>query len=70
MADKKSGKYHHIPEEAREHAKTARQEMRKSIEALFPPEFIQHRRAARREMLMAARAMVDHAIEVLETKEA
>lgn len=52
-----------IPEEVREHIQSARAEMRDSIESLFPPEFIEHRRAARREMLLAARALIDRAIE-------
>jgi hypothetical protein len=58
----------HIPEEAREHYEKAREEMRESIRALFPKGFIEHRRAARREMLMATKKMVDYAIERLEEK--
>ena len=52
-----------IPEEAREHLKSARAEMRESYKALFPPEFIEHRRAARKEVLLAARALIDRALE-------
>lgn len=59
-----------IPEDARQHARQAREEMRASIHALFPPEFVERRRAARREMLLAAKAMLDHAIERLEKREA
>jgi hypothetical protein len=59
----------HIPSEAREHMKAARQAMRESVRTLFPPEFIEQRRAARREMLMAARSMIDHALERMEKKE-
>jgi hypothetical protein len=51
-----------IPEEAREHYKNARQEMRKSIELLLPAGFHEHRKAARREMLLAWRSMIDAAI--------
>ena len=58
----------HIPEEAREHYKKAREEMRESIRSLFPKEFIERRRAARKEMLMATKKMVEHAIERLEEK--
>jgi hypothetical protein len=53
----------HVPKEAREHFKAAREEMKKSVEALFPPEYVTHRRAARREMLLAARSLIDHALE-------
>lgn len=58
-----------IPEEARAHFRAARQEVRKSMEALFPPEFMHHRRAARREMLLAARSLIDHALERLEARQ-
>ncbi|MEA3349574.1 MAG: hypothetical protein U9Q82_03015 [Chloroflexota bacterium] len=53
----------HIPEDARQHIKAARQEMRDGFEALVPPEFIAHRQAARREMLMAVRGLIDSALE-------
>ena len=52
-----------IPEDVREHMRTARDEMRKSVEGLLPPEFMEHRRAARKEMLLAFRGLLDHAIE-------
>ncbi|TFH32262.1 MAG: hypothetical protein E4G99_12940 [Anaerolineales bacterium] len=52
-----------IPEEVREHMRSARAEMRESIKAVFPPAFLEHRRAARKEMLLAARALIDRAIE-------
>ena len=52
----------HLPEDTREHLKTARAEFRKSIEGMLPPEFLEHRRAARKEMLLAARSLIDHAL--------
>jgi uncharacterized SAM-binding protein YcdF (DUF218 family) len=61
--------HHHIPEEARQHARNAREEMRKSWEALMPPAFVSHRRHARREMLLAARALINHALARLESYE-
>lgn len=51
------------PAEVREHVRGARAEMRESIRALFPPEFLEHRRAFRRELLLAARALIDDALE-------
>ncbi|MEW6567793.1 MAG: hypothetical protein AB1449_06430 [Chloroflexota bacterium] len=57
-----------IPDEARAHFKAAREEMRKSVEALFPPEFLAHRRAARREMLLAMRSLIDHALQHMEER--
>lgn len=73
MAEEKD-KYQHrrpkfVSDEAVEHMRAARAEMRKSMEMLMPPEFIAHRRAARKEMLLAFRSMVDAAIERIEKHE-
>ena len=71
MSDEKTTKREcPVPEETREHVKQARAEMRDSVKALFPPEFIEHRRAARKEMLLAMRGLVNHAIEKLEARDA
>jgi hypothetical protein len=51
------------PEDVRNHMRTARAEMRESVRAVFPPEFIEHRRAARREVLLAFRSLIDRALE-------
>jgi len=68
--DKKHYPFHdHIPEEAREHMKKARAEMRKSFEGMLPPGFLEHRRAARREMLLAAKEWINHALERMEADE-
>jgi len=52
-----------IPRETVEHLKAARAEMRASVEALLPPGFVARRRAARRHMLLAARSLIDAAIQ-------
>ncbi len=57
-----------VPEEAREHLKTAREEMRRSYEALLPPGFLEHRRAARKEVLLAARSLIDAALKRMDEK--
>ncbi len=57
------------PKETRQHLKAARSEMRESFKSLFPPEFIEHRRTARREMLLAVRSLIDHTLERMEAKE-
>jgi hypothetical protein len=54
--------------EARDHAKAARASMKKSFEELIPHGFLEHRRAARREMLLAMRSLLDAAIERMEKK--
>ncbi len=55
--------------EAREHVAAARASMRRSIEELIPRGFIEHRRAARKEMLLAMRSLLDAAIERSEKTE-
>jgi len=58
----------HIPEEAREHFYKARDEMRKSIETFLPEGFMEHRRAAHKEMLLAWRSMIDSAIDRIDKR--
>ena len=55
--------------EARAHMRAAREEMRRSMESLFPPGFIEHRRAARKEMLLAARSLIDSALQRIEERQ-
>jgi hypothetical protein len=69
MTEKQSPKQkfeEHIPEDVREHARAARQEIRESIKGIFPPEFLEHRRKARKEVLLAFRGLVDYAIQRLD----
>ncbi|MBM3126540.1 MAG: hypothetical protein FJZ87_15965 [Chloroflexi bacterium] len=56
-----------IPQEARDHMRNAREEMRRGIEALFPEGFMKHRRGAQREVLLAFRSMIDSVLEKMET---
>jgi hypothetical protein len=58
----------HVPEEAREHLRAARKEMRASLKVLLPEGFLEHRKSARREMLMAWRSMLDSAIDRMDEK--
>ena len=59
---------HEIPEEVREHFTKAHQEMREAIKGFLPKGFLEHRRAARKEMMLAVRSMLDAAIEKMEEK--
>lgn len=64
MAEKeksqKRSKWNYKPsEEVRQHMSNARTEMRESMLALFPPEFIEHRKVARREILLGIRGLID-----------
>ena len=54
--------------EARAHAKAARSSMLRSFEDLIPHGFLEHRRAARKEMLLAMRSLLDAAIERVDRK--
>jgi len=58
-----------IPEDVRQHARAAREEMRAGMKAFLPPEFWEHGRKARKEMLLAWRSMIDAALERMDKKE-
>jgi hypothetical protein len=48
-----------VSRETVEHLKAARHEIKQSVEAMFPPGFVAHKRAARKEVLLAARSFID-----------
>jgi hypothetical protein len=58
-----------IPEDVRQHVRAAREEMRESIKAFLPPKFLEHRRKARKEMLLAWRSVIDTALERIDEKD-
>ena len=60
---------HHIPSEAREHFRAARQEMRMGLEGIMPPELKDHRIKAHRELLLGWRSMIDTALNRMENHE-
>ena len=55
-------------EEARGHIKAAGASIRKSFEEMLPKGFTEHRHAARKEVLLAMRSLLDAAIERTEKK--
>jgi len=59
-----------IPEEVRQHMRAARDEVRESMKVFLPPEFMEHRRKARREMLLAWRSLIDRVIQHMDEKDA
>jgi hypothetical protein len=65
--DKQSVKNIHM-DEAKEHMRAARQAMHKTLEAWLPTGYLEHRRAARKEMLLAMRSMLDAAIQRVDEK--
>ena len=58
----------HVPEDAREHFRAAHEEMREGVKTLFPEGFLERRKNARREVLMAWRSILDSAIERMDKK--
>ena len=58
-----------IPEDVRQHARAAREEIREGMKAFLPPEFWEHGRRARKEMLLAWRSMIDAALERMDRNE-
>lgn len=66
MNEKRTHRRHfedEIPEDVRQHFREARKELKESMKAFLPPGFIEHRRNARREMLLAWRSLIDSALE-------
>jgi hypothetical protein len=61
-SQKRSERNYRTSEEVRQHMRNARAEMRESMRALFPPEFIEHRKVARREILLGIRGLIDDAL--------
>jgi hypothetical protein len=55
-------------DEAREHFKAAHQAMRDSMKSLIPPGYLENRRAARREVLLGLRKLLDVAIDHMDKK--
>ena len=52
--------------EAHEHLKAARASVHKSMEALVPAGFLENRRKAKKEVLLAVRTLIDSAIDKIE----
>ncbi|HRE28465.1 MAG TPA: hypothetical protein PK954_17610 [Anaerolineales bacterium] len=57
-----------MPDETREHLKAAAEANRKAFDSILPPGFRENRREARRQMLMAARSLIDRAIKRMEAR--
>lgn len=59
----KTLKHGSIPEEAKEHFGTAKDEFKKGLDAMFPPEMKVHRQAAQKEVLKGLRSLIDAALD-------
>lgn len=52
-----------IPQEAKDHFGTAKEEFKKGLDAMFPPEVKEHRQAAQKEVLKGLRSLIDAALD-------
>lgn len=68
MVEKKTEQKPRDPkvEEAHAHFKAAHENMHKAFEAMLPPGVAEQQRAARREILLGLRSMLDSAIDHVE----
>ena len=64
--DTKEPKKGPVPQEAQEHFGKAKDEFKKGLDAMFPPEVREHRQAAQREVLMGLKSLIDAALEKFE----
>ena len=55
--------------EAHEHLRAARKSVFKGMEALVPEGFVENRRKAKKEVLLAVRTLIDAAIDKIEKPE-
>ena len=59
----KTPKSGHIPQEAKDHFGSARNEFKKGLDTMFPPEVKEHRQAAQREVLQGLKSLIDAALD-------
>ena len=65
----KTPKSEHVPQDAKDHFGTAKEEFKKGLDAMFPPEVKEHRQAAQREVLQGLKGLIDAALEKFEEDE-
>jgi hypothetical protein len=52
-----------VSQEAKDHFDAAKNEFKKGLDAMFPPEVKEHRQAAQKEVLHGLRSLIDAALE-------
>lgn len=57
-----------MPDETREHLKAAAEANRKAFDSILPPGFRENRREARRQVLLAARTLLDRALKRMDER--
>jgi len=59
----KAPKPGHVSQEAKDHFGTAKEEFKKGLDAMFPPEVKEHHQAAQKEVLNGLKSLIDAALE-------
>ena len=59
----KTPKPGNVSQEAKDHFGTAKEEFKKGLDAMFPPEVKEHRQAAQKEVLNGLKSLIDAALE-------
>ena len=62
-------KSEHISQEAKDHFGNAREEFKKGLDAMFPPEVKEHRQTAQQEVLKGLRSLIDAALDKFDSEE-
>jgi len=65
----KTPKQEAVPQEAKDHFGTAKDEFKKGLDAMFPPEVKEHRQAVQQEVLKGLRSLIDVALEKFDEEE-
>jgi len=65
----KTPKPDHVSQEAKDHFGTAKEEFKKGLDAMFPPEVKEHRQSAQQEVLKGLRSLIDAALDKFDTEE-
>ena len=58
-----------VSQEAKDHFGTAKEEFKKGLDAMFPPEVQEHRQAAQKEVLKGLRSIIDAALDKFSEEE-
>lgn len=58
-----------VSQEAKDHFGNAKEEFKKGLDAMFPPEVKEHRQSAQKEVLKGLRSLIDAALDKFEEDE-
>jgi len=67
--ENKTPKPEPVSQEAKDHFGTAKEEFKKGLDAMFPPEIKEHHQAAQKEVLKGLRSIIDAALDKFNEEE-